>query len=105
MFIFHILLALAERDLHGYAVMQAVREQSGGQAALNPATFYRHLNRLISEGLVTEVSKRPADDDPRRGAYYRTTAAGREALAAERRRLAGLMAAVDALKPSRRRTS
>ena len=103
--VFHILLALAERDLHGYAVMQTAREQSGGRVPLNPATFYRHLSRLIDAGLVVEVAGRPKDDDPRRGAYYRTTPAGREVLQAERRRLAGLVAALDALKPSRRRNT
>lgn len=102
--VFHILLALAERDLHGYGVMQAVRERSGGTVPLNTASFYRHLTRLIDAGLVVESARRPAEDDARRGAYYRATPAGRAALVAERRRLAGLLAALDDLRPSRRRT-
>lgn len=102
--VFHILLALAESDRHGYAAMQAAREQAGGQVPLNTASFYRHLHRLIDAGLVAETPRRPAHDDPRRGAYYRTTAAGRAVLAAERSRLAGLVAALDALRLSKRRT-
>jgi DNA-binding PadR family transcriptional regulator len=62
------------------------------------------LTRLIDDGLVVESARRPADDDARRGAYYRATPAGRAALLTERRRLAGLLAALDGLRPSRRRT-
>lgn len=89
---FHILLALAERDLHGYAVMQAVRQQSGGSIPLQTGSFYRHLSTLIDEGLVIEAPAPKGDDDPRRGAYYRVTARGRQALAAEQARLTGLVA-------------
>ena len=86
------------------SVIQAVREQSGGQVPLNTASFYRHLNRLMEEGLVEESSSRPASIDARRGTHYRATAAGRAALPSERHRLAGLLASIDALRPSRRRT-
>ena len=50
--VFHILLALAEEDRHGYAIMQKVREQSGGQIPLQTGSFYRHLSKLIEAGLV-----------------------------------------------------
>lgn len=89
--VFHILLALAERELHGYGVIQAVRQQSGGRIKLETGPFYRHLRKLIESGLVTESSARPNDDDPRRGAYYCLTTRGREVVAAEGRRLAGLV--------------
>ena len=88
----HILIALADRDRHGYAVMQAIREQSGGQVAVQTASFYRHLVKLIDDGLVAEAANRPAADDARRGAYYRITARGRQTLAAEKRRLTELVA-------------
>jgi DNA-binding PadR family transcriptional regulator len=91
--VLHILLALADRESHGYAVMQAVREQSGGRVPLRTGSFYRHLSRLIDDGLVTEAATRRAGDDPRRGSYYRLTARGRQALSAERRRLEDLVAA------------
>jgi DNA-binding PadR family transcriptional regulator len=101
--VFYILLALAERDSHGYAVMQAVRERSAGQVPLRTGSFYRHLAQLIDAGLVAETSGRPADHDPRRSAYYRITPRGQRVLAAERRRLAELIAAIDGLRQAPRR--
>lgn len=97
--VFHILLALAERESHGYAIMQAVRDQSGGHVPLRTGSFYRHLSTLIRDGLVAESSDRPTHDDPRRGAYYRLTAQGRSALGYERVRLSRLVAALDAVRP------
>ena len=98
--VLHILLALADADLHGYAIMQAVNEQSAGTVPLRTGSFYRHLSTLIDAGWVAEANARPADADVRRGAYYRLTARGREALDAERRRLVNLIAAF----PQGRRT-
>jgi DNA-binding PadR family transcriptional regulator len=100
--VFYMLLALAERESHGYAVMQAVRERSAGQVPLRTGSFYRHLAQLIEDGLVAEAA-RPQDDDPRRGAYYRLTVRGHRVLAAERRRLAALVAAIDGLRQAPRR--
>jgi DNA-binding PadR family transcriptional regulator len=99
--VFYILLALAERDNYGYAVMQAVRRTSDGHVALSPGSFYRHLAKLMSDGLVMESAPRRAGDDPRRGSYYRLTARGHSVLADERRRLAALVAAIDGLVPRR----
>src|SRR5688572_4176579 len=96
--VFHILLALADRDSHGYAVMQAVREQSGGRVPLQTGSFYRHLSKLLDGGLVAETARKRADDDPRRGAYYRLTPLGQKALAAEKQRLTDLVAAMGGLK-------
>jgi DNA-binding PadR family transcriptional regulator len=101
--VFHILLALADEPTHGYAVMQSVRAQSAGTVPLRTGSFYRHLSRLMDDGLVAEAPGRPADDDPRRGAYYRVTPRGLRVLARERARLAALVAAVDALRPASRR--
>lgn len=91
--VLHILLALADGDRHGYAIMQAVHEQSHGSVPLRTGSFYRHLSTLIDAGWVAEAAGRPVDDDPRRGAYYRLTSRGRDALAAERARLQNLLAA------------
>jgi DNA-binding PadR family transcriptional regulator len=99
----HILLALAETDRHGYAIMQAVREQSAGAVPLRTGSFYRHLAALIDAGLVSETSARPADADPRRGAYYRLTPRGRAALEAERRRLVDLIAVFPAARRAPRK--
>jgi DNA-binding PadR family transcriptional regulator len=100
--VFHILLALADGRVHGYAAMQAVRERAGGSVRLSTGSFYRHLSKLLDQELVEEAPG-PADDDPRRGAYYRITSSGRQVLARERDRLAGLVAALDALRPVSRR--
>ena len=72
----HILIALADGDRHGYAVMQAIREQSGGEVPVQTASFYRHLAILIDEGLVAESAGRRDGDDPGEG---RTTGSRREA--------------------------
>lgn len=95
--VFHLLLALAEGDLHGYGVIQAVRERSEGRIHLQTGPFYRHLKKLIDEGMVQESAARPTNDDPRRGAYYRLTVRGRDLLRAEAGRLAALVSATAAL--------
>ena len=86
--VFHILLALAERDAHGYGVIQSVRTQTSGRIHLETGPFYRHLRKLMDRGWVEESADRPLDDDPRRGAYYRLTHLGMEILRAESRRMA-----------------
>ena len=101
--VFHILLALAARDNYGYAIMQAVRRASDGQVPLSPGSFYRHLAKLMDDGLVVEATARRAGDDPRRGSYYRLTARGHRVLADERQRLAALVAAIDGLALAPRR--
>ena len=65
--VFHILLALAAGDNYGYAVMQSVRRTSDGRVPLSPGSFYRHLAKLMNDGLVAELSQRRGSDDPRRG--------------------------------------
>jgi len=94
---FHILLALATSDLHGYGIMQAVRAQSGGRARLSTGPLYRHLRQLMDDGLVAESSRRPANDDPRRGAYYRITPLGRRVLVTESGRLADIVSLTEEL--------
>jgi PadR family transcriptional regulator PadR len=86
---YHVLLALAKGPLHGYAVKDAVTSESDGTLTPLPATLYRVVARLMTDGLVREVetagAKPPHPGLPRR--YYGLTAAGRRALAAEARRL------------------
>ena len=94
-----ILIACAAGPRHGYAAMQAMREDG---IAVSTGSFYRRLSLLMHDGLIDEAPG-PRDDDPRRGAYYRVTPRGRDALARERDRMAALVAAVDALRPSSRR--
>ncbi len=101
--VFHILLALAEGDSHGYAIMQAVREQSGGRVPLQTGSFYRHLSTLMAQALVAEAPAPKQVEDSRRGTHYRLTPRGRQALELERDHLASVMAALKHLKPSPRR--
>jgi DNA-binding PadR family transcriptional regulator len=89
---FQILLSLADRDLHGLAIMNDVLERTGGRMRLWPAMLYRNLARLVGEELVTEIGA-PADADPRGGRprFYRITPLGRRACAEEAQRLAGFV--------------
>ena len=90
----HILLALSEGPIHGYGILQSVRERSGA-VRLGTGSLYRHLSRLIAAGLVAEVQPAPSAD-PRRGSSYRLTARGRQALSEERDRAAALLASLNA---------
>lgn len=86
----HILLVLAGEDLHGYGIMQEVSRQSDGRYKLGPGTLYDNLQRMIEQGLVAELGRRPRDSDSRRR-YYSLTAAGRVVLTAEITRLEGVV--------------
>jgi DNA-binding PadR family transcriptional regulator len=88
---FHILLALATQDLHGYAVIKAVKSNPANPLNPGTGTFYSAIGRMLDEGLIREVEP-PADEstDPRRR-YYSITDFGREVLAAETRRLHALV--------------
>jgi DNA-binding PadR family transcriptional regulator len=83
----HILLALAGEDLHGYGIMQDVYRQSEGRYKLGPGTLYDNLQRLMDQGLVSEVVAKSSD----RKRIYRLTASGRRVLSAEITRLEGVV--------------
>jgi DNA-binding PadR family transcriptional regulator len=100
---FHILLALADGDNYGYGVIQAIRDGSGGRVPLSTGSFYRHLSKLMDDGLVTESTVHRVGDDPRRGAYYRLTALGQRVLKDERQALLSLVAPIDELTPVRQK--
>lgn len=82
--VFHILLALAKGELHGYGIMKRVEADSSGNVKMGAGTLYGSLKRMLDGGLVAESGKRvdPAMDDARR-IYYRITGVGEKALAAE----------------------
>jgi DNA-binding PadR family transcriptional regulator len=90
--VFHVLLALADGERHGYAIMQSVLETTGGRVAMGPGTLYGTLKRLLESDLIEESGARPdpALDDERRR-YYRLGALGQRVLAAESRRYAALV--------------
>ena len=97
---FHILLALFEEERHGYAIIQDVEARTEGELRLSAGTLYRSIARLVEQGLISEVKRRAAGDDPRRR-YYRLTPFGVAVARAETRRLSQLvrMARAIGLKP------
>jgi DNA-binding PadR family transcriptional regulator len=94
---FHVLLALAGDDLHGYAILKEVELRTGGKVRLSTGTLYGIIKRLLADGLITELRTRPAsaqDDERRR--YYRLTNAGRQTATAEAERMDEMVAAARA---------
>jgi DNA-binding PadR family transcriptional regulator len=90
---FNVLLALADGDRHGYAILREVAEQSSGEVQLSTGTLYGIIKRLLADGLIVELRRRPAiaDDDQRRR-YYRLTDTGRRVAEAEAERMEKLVA-------------
>jgi DNA-binding PadR family transcriptional regulator len=85
---FHILLAVADDDRHGYGIIQNVAARTGGQVKLSAGTLYRSIQRMIEQDLLEEIDERPApEDDDERRRYYRITPFGRAVAGAEARRL------------------
>jgi DNA-binding PadR family transcriptional regulator len=89
---FHILVAVADQDLHGYAIMQDVAARTNHALKLSPGTLYGSIRRMLDQGLIVELSdrERPDEDDERRR-YYRITAWGRSVAQAEATRLTTLL--------------
>ena len=86
--VFHILVALAPGERHGYAIMQEVAERTSGRVRLGPGSLYGSIKRMLEQGLIEEVrssARRSSDDERRR--YYRLTKPGRRAAEAEAARL------------------
>lgn len=91
--VFHVLLALAGGELHGYAIMQEVANHSDGRIKMGPGTLYGTIKRLIAARLIEESDERPdpeLDDERRR--YYRLTAVGQRVVRAEAQRYADMAA-------------
>ncbi len=89
---FHILLAVAAEDRHGYAVIQDIAARMDGELKLSAGTLYRSIQRMLEQGLIVETTERPApelDDERRR--YYRITPFGTAVARAEARRLTQLV--------------
>jgi len=96
---FHVLLALADDERHGYAIMQEVAALTDGGLQPEPGTLYRALHRMLKDGWVAESLRRPAADlDDERRRYYRLTPLGRRVASAEAERLHRLVAAARACR-------
>jgi DNA-binding PadR family transcriptional regulator len=90
--VFHILLALADQERHGYGIMQEVTMMTQNRVRMAPGTLYGSIKRMLKAKLIEESDERPdpeLDDERRR--YYRLTDFGRQVLAAEARRLSALI--------------
>ena len=101
---FHILLALADDDRHGYAILQEVARRTAGELKLSAGTLYRSIQRMLEDGLIVELRERPApEDDDERRRYYRITPLGSAVARAEAARLHELvrMARAVGLAPGR----
>ena len=107
--VFHILLALADGESHGYGIMQDVERFTNGETRLGPGTLYRSIQRMLVDGLIEELAislHDEADEDRRR--YYRLTAKGLAVAKREAQRLADLVDAARhrnlvALRPAKGR--
>ena len=90
--VFHILVALADRDRHGYSVMQDVAARTDGKVRLSAGTLYSAVARMLEQGLIEELrdSPDPENDDERRR-HYRVTRLGRDVALAEARRLQDML--------------
>jgi DNA-binding PadR family transcriptional regulator len=103
---FHILLALSDRQRHGYGIMQEVEHRSAGTVRLGPGTLYSAIKRMLSAGMIEESADRPLekDDDARRRCYYRLTSLGRQTATEEAERLAALVRVAEAKRLLGRKT-
>ena len=89
---FHILIAVADRERHGYAIMQDVAARTDGKLRIGPGTLYGSIKRLLHDGLIEELDERPdPDKDDVRRRYYRITPLGRRVAIEETARLAKLV--------------
>lgn len=90
--VMHIVVALADGEKHGYAIMRDVNELSGGTVRMGSGTLYGSIKRMLDQGLIEEADERPdpALDDQRRR-YYGLTELGQRVGAAEHRRLSALV--------------
>jgi DNA-binding PadR family transcriptional regulator len=89
---FHILMALAKGESHGYAIMQDIETSTDGRFRIGPGTLYGSIKRMLASGWIEEVDERPDPDlDDERRRYYRLTGLGRQVAEAEALRLAGMV--------------
>jgi DNA-binding PadR family transcriptional regulator len=93
------MLALADGEKHGYAIMREVEEMTDGHLTMGPGTLYGSVKRMLGAGLLEETDQRPDDElDDERRRYYRLTGLGETVLSAEMARLDAMMRAAAAKK-------
>jgi DNA-binding PadR family transcriptional regulator len=90
--VFQVLLSLADREQHGYGIVQDIAARTAARMQLDPGNLYKSLRSMLDEGLIQESARRPAPDlDDARRRYYRITSLGRKVGAAEASRLKALV--------------
>jgi DNA-binding PadR family transcriptional regulator len=87
----HLVLALLDGEMHGYALMRRVAELSDGAVRMGPGTLYGTLNRLVQDGLIEETTDTAGRDENERRRYYRLSSSGRAVALAELDRLRTLV--------------
>ena len=100
----HILLALAQGEKHGYAIMQAARSLSDGTFSMGPASLYTTIAKLLADGFIEETTSHKKPEELERGRrYYRLSGRGRSAFEADLRRMEGILkrASLSKLYPRR----
>lgn len=96
---FQILLSIADEELHGYAIMRQVEQQTNGRMRLGPGTLYNSIQGLLEEGLIEEMDRKSeVESEMERRRYYRLTSTGRKLARAEAERLADLLRVARAKK-------
>src|SRR5687768_2678293 len=88
---FHILLAVAGEERHGYAIIQDVEASTNGELRLSAGTLYRSIARMVEQGLITEVARRRTPEEDERRRYYRILPFGKDVALAEMARLTQLV--------------
>ncbi|MBC8167110.1 MAG: helix-turn-helix transcriptional regulator [Bryobacteraceae bacterium] len=90
--VFHILVALADRDRHGYSIMQDIGTRTGGKVQLSAGTLYSSIRRMLEQGLIEELAESPdATSSDQRRRYYRLSRFGRRTARAEAERMNSLL--------------
>jgi len=89
--VYHILLALADKDRHGLGIMEDLEERTGKKVLPGPGTLYGTIKRMLQAGLLIEAKRSGSENDDSRRRYYGLTALGRQVMAMETERLASLL--------------
>ncbi len=93
----HVLIALADRERHGYAILKEIKRRTDDRVELSAGTLYGVIRRLYSDGMIEESDERPDPDlDDERRRYYRLTEFGRRVVAAEAERMESVLQMVRA---------
>jgi DNA-binding PadR family transcriptional regulator len=90
--VLNILLALADRERHGYGIMREVEDRTGGEVRLGPGILYDSIKGMLADGLIEESDERPDPEvDDQRRRYYRISDFGRRVAGAKAKRLRSLV--------------